>query len=111
MPLSDEERSRFDELARRLAAEEPELAQRLQHTISPRRTSRRRKAAFVTILGGILIVLLSIAVSIPVVGIAGFLTMIAGGIVGTPPPPPEQRDTSPPGPTRPSGPQSSTKPL
>ncbi|WP_083850954.1 DUF3040 domain-containing protein [Arthrobacter sp. TB 23] len=110
MALSDEERSRFEELELRFAIEDSERAPRLQHPNFPH-PPRRRKAAVIMIVVGMLTVITSIALSAPAIGVAGFVIMVAGGIVGTPPPPPEQRDTSPPGPTRPSGPQSSTKPL
>jgi hypothetical protein len=80
MALSEEERRRLEKLEQELAASDPDLDQRLQAGTPGRR--QREAAATVrgalTLIAAFTIVIVGIATELTIVGVVGFLLMIAG---------------------------------
>lgn len=79
MPLSDEERTQLEALEQELGAEDPRLAQKLlSGSLQPAFTVRTL-LGFLTSLVGLLLLLVGIALHLIVLGVGGFLLMVAGG--------------------------------
>ncbi|MET3368397.1 UNVERIFIED_CONTAM: Flp pilus assembly protein TadB [Jeotgalibacillus campisalis] len=78
MALSDEERRRLEKLEQELAATDPDLDRHLQSGWSRNRASPRTIYGVLAVLAGFTVVIAGIMTQLPVVGVAGFLLMVAG---------------------------------
>ena len=72
MPLSDHEQRALDELAQRVAADDPEFGERVGR---PRQPRTRRTFAFVGLFAGLGFLALFCATTVVFVGLASFLVM------------------------------------
>ena len=84
MSLSDNERARLKELEQYWAAEDPNLAQRLQATSSGHHMLRV-PGGLLVIVFGLVIVVTAINLDLVPLGVAGFLIMITGSMTATGP--------------------------
>lgn len=98
MALSDEERSRLEKLEQRLTVDDPDFAARLRHKSRSFSMPRRSTVMLLMIPAGMLIILASIALSFPVMGVVGFILMVAGAVAETPQSPPPKAGPQPPPP-------------
>lgn len=82
MPLSEEELRLLEQMERALVEEDPKFASTLRGTTL--RQSARRKAilAGVVFVGGIVVLMSGVIAELPVVGIIGFVIMLASATVG-----------------------------
>ncbi len=82
MPLSEEELRLLEQMERALVQEDPKFASTLRGTTL--RQSARRKAilAGVVFLGGVVVLMSGVVAELPVVGIVGFVIMLASATVG-----------------------------
>lgn len=81
MPLSEEELRLLEQMERALVEEDPKFASTLRGT-SLRRSARRRAIlAGVAFLGGVAILMTGAITQVPLVGIAGFVVMLASATV------------------------------
>jgi hypothetical protein len=82
VPLSEEELRLLEQMERALVEEDPKFASTLRGTTL--RQSARRKAilAGVVFVGGIVVLMTGVIAELPVVGILGFLIMLASATVG-----------------------------
>ena len=82
MPLSEEELRLLEQMERALVEEDPKFASTLRGTTL--RQSARRKAilAGVVFVGGIVVLMTGVIAEIPIVGILGFVIMLASATVG-----------------------------
>lgn len=78
MALSDEERARLEKLEQELAASDPALYRKLQFGVSADRASSRTVYGVLAALSGLGLVIAGIATKLTVIGVIGFLLMIAG---------------------------------
>ncbi|WP_370526255.1 DUF3040 domain-containing protein [Pseudarthrobacter sp. NBSH8] len=78
MALSDFERRRLEELEQGLLHDAPDLAHVLESRWSSHRRSARRVLGVLALIGGFALVVVGIAAQLAIVGIIGFLLMIAG---------------------------------
>ena len=78
MALSDEERRRLDKLEQELALTDPDLDQQLQAGWSRNRVSPRTIYGVLAAFAGFGLVIVGIITQLAVIGVAGFLLMIAG---------------------------------
>jgi len=82
VPLSEEELRLLEQMERALVEEDPKFASTLRGTTL--RQSARRKAivAGVVFVGGIVVLMSGVIAELPVVGIIGFVIMLASATVG-----------------------------
>ena len=81
MPLSEEELRLLEQMERALSEEDPKFASTLRGT-SLRRSARRRAiAAGACFVVGVALLMTGVVTQLPVVGIIGFLVMLAAGTV------------------------------
>jgi Flp pilus assembly protein TadB len=81
MALSDEERRRLEKLEQELAATDPDLDQQLQAGLSRNLASPRTVygiLAVFAVFAGFALVIAGIVTQLAVIGVAGFLGMVAG---------------------------------
>lgn len=80
MALSEEERRRLEKLEQELAASDPDLDQRLQAGApgKAQREAARMVRAALTLIAAFTVVIVGIATELIIVGVIGFLLMIAG---------------------------------
>ncbi|WP_066286679.1 DUF3040 domain-containing protein [Arthrobacter sp. B6] len=80
MSLSEEERRRLEMLEQQLASSDPDLERKLQ--AGPRGKDHREAATVVrgvlTLVAGFTLVIVGIATEIIIIGVGGFVLMIAG---------------------------------
>lgn len=79
MALSDEERRRLERLEKELAAEHPDLARKLQAGFTRSRSRARIVYGVMGALAGFAVVIAGIITDLTVVGVIGFLLMVASG--------------------------------
>ena len=82
MPLSEEELRLLEQMERALVEEDPKFASTLRGTTL--RQSARRKAilAGVVFVGGIVVLMTGVIAENPVIGIIGFVIMLASATIG-----------------------------
>ena len=78
MALSDEERRRLEKLEEELAASDPDLDRELQGGLSRYRAAARTIYGLLTTFVGFALVIAGIITQLAVIGVAGFLLMVAG---------------------------------
>lgn len=78
MPLSDEEHRRLRELEEELAAEDPDLARKLQGAGPSKRIGAREVYGLLTILAGFGLITAGISMQATFLGVMGFLLAGAG---------------------------------
>ena len=78
MPLSDEERKLLDELGLDLAADDPQLAQKLSSGSLQSRFGARTYLAAIACLIGVVLLIAGIGAQTIAVGVSGFLLMGTG---------------------------------
>lgn len=76
--LSDEERRRLEKLERELAATCPDLDRELQSG-APRRAAARTVYGVLAAVAGFVLVIMGTIAELIIVGVVGFLLMVAGG--------------------------------
>ncbi|WP_457205416.1 DUF3040 domain-containing protein [Nocardioides sp. P5_C9_2] len=81
MPLSEEELRMLEQMERALVAEDPKLASTLRGTAMQRAARRRAIASGVVFVAGVALLTGGVILSMPVLGIAGFLVMLAAAAV------------------------------
>lgn len=87
MPLSEHEQRLLEQIERALLAEDPKFASTVRAT-DPRHHARRRIVlAAIALVGGIVLMLVGVAndydvVGIPVLGVLGFVIMLAATVWG-----------------------------
>lgn len=81
MPLSEEELRALEQMERALADEDPKFASTLRGTSLQRRVHRRAIWAGVVFVVGIVLLMAGAVMSIPAVGIAGFVIMLGSAMV------------------------------
>lgn len=77
MALSDEERRRLEKLEQELAAADPNLDRELQSGLSRGRPAPRAAYAVLAALPGFALVIVGIATKLTVIGVVGFMLMVA----------------------------------
>ncbi len=82
MPLSEDEQRILHEIEQRFYANDPQSAKRIESTTLPRYLARNCRWAALGFLVGLVVLLVSFASSW-VLGIFGFVVMLAGAIVFT----------------------------
>ena len=78
MALSDEERRRLEKLEQELAATDPDLDRELQGGLFRYRASARTIYGLLAAFAGFALVIAGIITHLAVIGVAGFLLMVAG---------------------------------
>lgn len=81
MPLSEHERRLLDQMEKALYAEDPKFAENLR---KPHRVQIDRMRTFLGVVGivvGVGILVAGVATAWPIVGVLGFLAMLAGGLM------------------------------
>lgn len=81
MPLSEEELRMLEQMERALVEEDPKLASTLRGTAFQRSVRTRAVIAGVVFVGGIALLLAGAILSNPVVGVVGFVVMLASATV------------------------------
>ena len=79
MALSDEERRRLERLEKELAAEHPDLARKLQSGFTRSRSRARIIYGVMGALAGFAVVIAGIIAELTIIGVIGFLLMVASG--------------------------------
>ncbi|WP_457972866.1 DUF3040 domain-containing protein [Arthrobacter sp. D1-17] len=79
MALSDEERRRLERLEKELAAEHPDLARKLQSGFTSSRSRARIIYGVMGALAGFAVVVAGIITKLTLIGVIGFLLMVASG--------------------------------
>jgi hypothetical protein len=79
MALSDEERRRLERLEKELAAEHPDLARKLQSGFTRSTSGARLIYGVMGALAGFAVVIAGIITKLTVIGVIGFLLMVASG--------------------------------
>jgi UPF0716 family protein affecting phage T7 exclusion len=79
MALSDEERRRLERLEKELAAEHPDLARKLQSGFSRGRSTARIVYGILGAVAGFAVVIAGIITDLTIIGVIGFLLMVASG--------------------------------
>jgi hypothetical protein len=87
MPLSDRERKQLEELEADLAADDPQLAERLSSGSIKFRFRAKAYLGLVLCLIGLVVLITGVSTQLIVVGVGGFLLMGAGSylVLGTHP--------------------------
>ena len=81
MPLSEEELRLLEQMERALVEEDPKFASTLRGTAFRRSARRRAIVAGVCFAVGVAVLMTGAVASIPVLGIAGFVVMLASATV------------------------------
>ena len=81
MPLSEEELRLLEQMERALVEEDPKLASTLRGTAFRRSARRRAIVAGAGFVAGIAVLMTGAVASIPVLGVAGFVIMLASATV------------------------------
>ena len=82
MPLSDEEMRLLEQMERALVEEDPKFASTLRGTRFARATRTRIIAAIVAFVAGVVVLMTGAVLQLTVVGIIGFVVMLASATVG-----------------------------
>jgi len=82
VPLSEEELRALEQMERALSAEDPKFASALRGTALRRSQRRRAVGAGIALVGGVALLMAGVVSSLWVVGIVGFLVMLASTTVG-----------------------------
>ncbi len=82
MPMSEEELRLLEQMERALSEEDPKLASTLRGTTMQRVARRRAIIAGVTFVIGMALLTAGVLASQPVVGIVGFVVMLAAATIG-----------------------------
>lgn len=82
MPLSEEELRLLEQMERALVAEDPKFVSALRGTARRRDARRRAVAAGVVFLVGIVVLMTGAVTANTIVGIVGFVVMLASAVVG-----------------------------
>lgn len=82
MPLSEEELRMLEQMERALVEEDPKLASTLRGNAFHRQARMRAVLAGVVFAGGIALLLAGVIWQNPIVGVVGFVVMLAAAIVG-----------------------------
>lgn len=82
MPLSEEELRLLEQMERALSAEDPKFASTLRGHSLKRAAQRRAALAGAGFVVGVALLMAGVIISQPVLGIAGFLVMLAAAFVG-----------------------------
>ena len=80
MPLSEHEQRLLEQMERALYQEDPKFASSLRHARSGGLDRRRVALGAVGTVAGLALVLVGVATSLPVVGVLGFVVMVAGSV-------------------------------
>lgn len=81
MPLSEHEQRLLEQMERALYAEDPKFASSLQRPSLGQASRGRLVAGAATALAGLALLVTGVATKLPIVGVVGFLAMLAGVIV------------------------------
>ncbi len=81
MPLSEHEQRLLDQIERALYADDPKWADRVRSRDLKTHLVRRIRNCAVLLLVGLLILLTGVILPQPLVGVLGFLVMLAAGLV------------------------------
>lgn len=81
MPLSEEELRLLEQMERALVAEDPKFASALRGTTLRRNARRRSYIAGAVFLVGVVVLMTGAVMTLTVVGIAGFVVMLASAYV------------------------------
>ena len=81
MPLSEEELRLLEQMERALVEEDPKLASTLRGTAFRRAARRRAVIAVVCVVLGVVVLMTGAVASIPVVGVVGFVIMLASATI------------------------------
>ncbi len=82
MPLSEEELRLLEQMERALVEEDPKLASTLRGTSMQRAARRRAFVAAVVFAVGLALLTTGVIAQLPIVGIAGFVVMLAAATIG-----------------------------
>ena len=82
MPLSEEELRRLEQMERALVEEDPKLASTLRGTSMQRAARRRAVLGGIVLAAGIGLLVAGVLLTQPVLGVVGFVVMLAGAVVG-----------------------------
>lgn len=82
VPLSEEELRLLEQMERALVAEDPKFASALRGTARRRDARRRAVVAGVVFLVGVVVLMTGAVTANTVVGIVGFIVMLASAVVG-----------------------------
>lgn len=82
MPLSEEELRALEQMERALADEDPKFASTLRGTAFRRHSRRRAVLAGLAFVVGVIGLMTGAVMSQPIVGIVGFVVMLASAMVG-----------------------------
>lgn len=78
MALSDHEQSLLEQMERALASEDPKFASALRGSMANRPASKSIGIAVLGVVIGIGILIAAVTLSIPALGVLGFLAIVAG---------------------------------
>lgn len=82
MPLSEEELRLLEQMERALVAEDPKFVSALRGTARRRDARRRAVVAGVVFLVGVVVLMTGAVTANTIVGIVGFIVMLASAVVG-----------------------------
>lgn len=82
MPLSEEELRLLEQMERALVEEDPKLASTLRGTSFHRAARRRAIVGGLILVVGIVLLVGAVLLTQPVLGIAGFVVMLGGAVLG-----------------------------
>lgn len=78
MPLSEHEQRLLEQMERALYAEDPKFASALREPVIRTGSRKRLLLGVVVALAGLGVLIAGVAVKLPVVGVLGFIAMLAG---------------------------------
>lgn len=81
MPLSEHEQRLLEQMEKALYAEDPKFATSLKSTPGARAARGRAALGVLVLLAGMGLLLGGVATTVALLGVAGFVVMLAGGIV------------------------------
>lgn len=81
VPLSEHEQRLLEQMEKALYAEDPKFATSLKSTPGARAARGRAALGVLVLLGGIGLLLGGVATTVALLGVAGFVVMLAGGVV------------------------------
>lgn len=79
MPLSEHEQRLLEQMERQLYADDPKLASTLRGSGRSLRSRHRLLLGVLVVVGGLALLVAGVASQLWVLGVAGFLVMLAGG--------------------------------
>ena len=82
MPLSEEELRLLEQMERALLEEDPKFASTLRGTTFRRAARRNAILAGIAFIGGVAVLMAGVVTGLWVVGIVGFLVMLASAMIG-----------------------------